>query len=258
LQPGTVHRVHATVRRSLADAVERNVLTANPATGAHKEQTSTSRMKPWDQSEVAAFLSHDDVVTDRNRVAFHLAAMSGMRRGELLALRWSDLDMDSGRLSIHRGVVRSGTQGLVLGETKNEAGKRTIVLDSQTFAMLRRHPNQQRQEQMWVAREPRVEDDGYLFPNGRGGLRDPDSFSAAFRRLVKKAGLRPTRFHDLRHAHASHLIAIGKSPLFIQHRLGHSKIEVTLGTYGHLFTAMEADDVEDAANGIYDAMGGSR
>jgi len=103
-----------------------------------------------------------------------------------------------------------------------------------------------------------IEDDGFMFPNEHGGPLDPDSFSARFRRLVRKAGLRPTRLHDLRHAHASHLISIGKSPLFIQHRLGHSKIEVTLGTYGHLFSAMEADDVEDAAGQIYlQAEGGS-
>jgi integrase len=100
-------------------------------------------------------------------------------------------------------------------------------------------------------REGAVADDDHMFPNDHGGILDPDAFSTNFVRLTAKAGLRRTRLHDLRHAHASHLIAIGKSPLFIQHRLGHSKIEVTLGTYGHLFSAMEADDVEDAANGIY-------
>jgi integrase len=69
--------------------------------------------------------------------------------------------------------------------------------------------------------------------------------------LIHKAGLRRIRLHDLRHSHASHLIAIGKSALFVQHRLGHSDISITLGVYGHLFTEMEAEDVQQAADMIY-------
>ncbi len=259
LSASTVHRVHATIRRSLSDAVERNVLAVNPATGAHRAPTSMKiTTRPWDQAEVGAFLSSPIVTADRHHAALHLAAMSGLRRGELLALRWSDLDMETGRLSIHRGVVRTRTQGLVVGDPKTEAGKRTIVLDQQTVAVLRRHQTQQRQERMWVSRTGQVADDGYVFANEHGNLLDPDAFTGHFRRLVKKAGLRATRLHDLRHAHASHLIAIGKSALFIQHRLGHSKIEVTLGTYGHLFSSMEADDVQDAADMIYKTAGGSQ
>jgi integrase len=258
LKSSTVHRVHATIRRSLADAVERNVLATNPATGAHKAPTSKATIRPWDQAEVGAFLSNEIVTASPHRTALHLAAMSGVRRGELLALRWSDLDMETGRLSIQRAVVRSNTQGLVVGPPKTEAGRRTIVLDSQTVQVLRMHRQRQRIERQWISRDGRLDDDGLMFPNEHGGLLDPDSFSAAFRRLVKRAGLRSVRLHDLRHSHASHLIAIGKSPIFIQHRLGHSKIEVTLGIYGHLFSAMEADDVEDAAEMIYKAAGGSQ
>jgi integrase len=147
----------------------------------------------------------------------------------------------------------------VVGSPKTEAGKRTIVLDAVTVQMLQRLRKRQEIERRWITRDGAMSDDGLMFPNDHGALLDPDAFSTHFVRLVKKASLRKTRLHDLRHAHASHLIAIGKSPLFIQHRLGHSKIEVTLGTYGHLFSAMEADDVEDAARQIYqEAIGGSQ
>jgi site-specific recombinase XerD len=88
LSASTVHRIHATIRRSLADAVERNVLVSNPATGAHKAPTSMKvKTRPWDQFEVGGFLASEIVKADRHREALHLAAMSGMRRGELLALR---------------------------------------------------------------------------------------------------------------------------------------------------------------------------
>jgi integrase len=258
LSASTVHRVHATIRRSLSDAVERSILASNPATGAHKAPTSMKvKTRPWDQTEVGTFLASEVVRADRHYPALHLAAMSGVRRGELLALRWSDLDMETCRLAIRRGVVRTRNQGLVIGDPKTEAGKRTIVLDSQTVNVLRLHRQRQRIEHRWMTRDE-VSDDGYMFPNTRGALIDPDTFTGHFVRLIKKADLRKTRLHDLRHAHASHLIAIGKSALFIQHRLGHSDITVTLGTYGHLFTEMEADDVEDAAEMIYKAIGGSR
>ncbi len=260
LSASTVHRVHATIRRSLSDAVERNILVTNPATGAHKAPTSMKvKTRPWDQGEVGRFLSSPIVKADRHHEALHLAAMSGMRRGELLALRWSDLNVETGRLSIHRAVVRSRESGLVVGSPKTEAGKRTIILDSQTVQVLMRLRKRQEVEHRWIQRDGVLDGDGLMFPNDRGGLLDPDAFSTHFVRLVKKAGLRKTRLHDLRHAHASHLIAIGKSALFVQHRLGHSDITVTLGTYGHLFSAMEADDVQEAADQIYQqAIGGSQ
>jgi integrase len=96
-----------------------------------------------------------------------------------------------------------------------------------------------------------------MFANEEGKPFDPDAFTNHWTKLIKRADLRPIRLHDLRHAHASHLISIGKSALFVQQRLGHAKVTTTLELYGHLFSAMEASDVEEAAERIY-GTGGSR
>ena len=135
--------------------------------------------------------------------------------------------------------------------------RRTIVLDRQTIQVLQNHRKAQEIEHRWVVRDGMLEADALMFSGDEGGLLDPDSFTAHFRKLIRKAGLRTIRLHDLRHSHASHLIALGKSALFVQHRLGHSDITVTLGTYGHLFTAMETDDVEEAAEAIYKTAEGA-
>jgi integrase len=257
LSPATVHRLHGVIRRSLNDAVERGVLAKNPAVGTHRTPKNTqTKYRPWDQGEVAAFLTNEDIKASPNHAALHLLTMGGMRRGEALALRWSDLDPTTSRLSIQRAVSKT-KGGLIVGPPKSEAGRRTIVLDTETVRVLQRHRSHQQIERRWLTRHGSVDDDGLMFANEHGKLLDPDGFSAKFTRLFRRAGLRRVRLHDLRHSHASHLIALGKSALFVQHRLGHSDISVTLGIYGHLFTEMEADDVQDAADQIYRAGGSS-
>ena len=251
LAPSTVHRLHGVIRRSLNDAVERGVLAKNPSIGTHRTPRNVQpRYRAWNQAEIGLFLTNETVKESPHRAALHLLVMGGMRRGEALALRWSDLDSESGRLSIQRAVSRS-KGGFAIGPPKSEAGRRTIVLDRETVKVLQHHRKQREIERRWLARDGHLDDDALMFSKEDGGLLNPDEFSAHFVRLIRKAGLRRIRLHDLRHSHASHLIAIGKSALFVQHRLGHSDISVTLGTYGHLFTEMEADDVQQAADMIY-------
>ena len=159
--------------------------------------------------------------------------------------------MESGRLLIQRGHARSGTQGLAIGESKTEVGRRTIAFDPQMVKVLKQHRKQQGFGRRRAARDGHLEEGGFMFASEHGGPLDPDSFSATFRGPIKMAGLHPIRLHDLRHTLASHLISIGMSPPFIQYRLGHANFEIMLGTCGHLFSAMEADDVEGVADQIY-------
>lgn len=120
---------------------------------------------------------------------------------------------------------------------------------------MQRHRKEQQIQARWLTRNGAVPVDGFMFTNDDGNPYDPDAFSVHFNRVVKRAGLRKMRLRDLRHAHASHLIAIGKSPLFVQQRLGHAKVTTTLELYGHLWSGMEASDMEEAAERIYGTGG---
>jgi integrase len=250
MTPATLHRVHSTLRGALAWAVEEEILTENPAKGAHKapRKTNSATPDPWTEEETRAFLNHPEIVEDTLRVVWHVAAMTGMRRSEVLALTWSDLDAEKRSIRIRAAVVRSEDRGLMTNPPKTWES-RTLTLPETVVDDLERHGTEQERIRNWVARSDWVEND-LIFPNDNGGLRDPDAVTRRFVRLVKRAEMRRIRLHDLRHGHASHLIRRGATPVLVQQRLGHRNIEVTLGVYGHLWSHDEMAAVDDLAFAI--------
>ncbi len=155
-----------------------------------------------------------------------LAVHSGMRRGELLGLRWRDMDLDGRRIQVRRSLARfrSGDR-YVVGETPLKTRHSRRVIDDLSTEAIR------------VLRELSRGDDperDYVFLSRTGGPIGPDNLDRAFKRHLDIAGLPEIRFHDLRHTHASPLIAAGVHPKAIQARLGHASITTTLNVYGHL------------------------
>ena len=154
-----------------------------------------------------------------------LAIHTGLRRGELLGLRWGDLDLQKGLLFVRRSLtrVRQGESYVIQeGPTKSRSSRRTIDLSPDIVQALLRHP----------AGDDPTRD--YVFRSRTGGPIDPSNLDTSFRRDLAAAGLPEVRFHDLRHTHASLLIAAGVHPKAIQARLGHASIQTTLNIYGHL------------------------
>jgi integrase len=247
MSPATLHRVHATVRAALNWAVLEDVIPSNPAKGVHRAPRSTSKAAamPWTEDETANFLAHPAVAVDDLRAAWWVLANTGMRRSELLALKWSDLDTEERRLRIGGAVVRSTDRGLMVNGTKNWES-RTVTIPDTVIAELERHRLGQERHKQWVARDS-WEDHDLIFPSATGGLRDPDAVTRRFGRLVRAAGARRIRLHDLRHGHASHLIRRGATPVLVQKRLGHKNIEVTLGVYSHLWSHDEISAVDELA-----------
>jgi integrase len=153
-----------------------------------------------------------------------------MRRGELLGLRWEDLDLEAGTLAIRRALVVVGYE-VVVSQTKTDRA-RVIALDAGMVAILREWRRSQLEERMRWGSAWR--DSGYIFTREDGSPLHPDETSKQFNRLVASSGLPRIRLHDLRHGWATTALAAGVHPKIVAERLGHGSIQITLDTYSHV------------------------
>jgi integrase len=231
-----VHNVHLAVRRALGDAVNDRLILHNPAEAAHRLPTDRPEMTTWSAEELRAFLAY--IAEERLFPLYRLAASTGMRRGEAMGLRWKDLQLDAGRLSVRQQLARQGEK-VAFGQPKTRAGRRSIALDSVTVDALRAHRSAQAAEQLRFG--PGYQGLDLVFARADGSPYDPDVISQTFERLVRQAGLRVIRFHDLRHTHATLALQAGVSVKVVAERLGHTKASVTQDIYQHVIPGMQED-----------------
>lgn len=190
-------------------------------------------MKVWTAAELKKFL--DSVAQDRLYAISVLASMTGMRRGELLALRWVDLDLEAAQVAVRRSSVAVGYD-VIDGETK--AGPaRTVALDPATVAAMRAHRKRQLEErlafgELWT-------DTGLVFAREDGTAIHPHSLMRFFEHRIKNADVPTIRFHDLRHTHATLGLAAGVPAKVMQERLGHANVSITLDLYTHVVPGMQ-------------------
>jgi integrase len=164
--------------------------------------------------------------------------MTGMRRGEAIGLRWSDVDLENGRLSVRRALVPVDRE-VIVSEPKTVKGRRVIALDVATVEVLKAQAARQLDEKdKWD--EAGVET-GLVFTQESGAALDPENVSRYFRYAVKKAALPPIRLHDLRHTHATLALQAGIHPKVVSERLGHAAVSITLDTYSHAIPAMQEE-----------------
>jgi integrase len=180
-----------------------------------------------DVTQVRKFLA--EARTDRLFPLYVLAIMTGLRQGELFALRWSDLDLDAGKLTVS-GTLKVAKGKVYVDAPKPRKGRRTLSLPSAAVAALREHQSPDADPEAWV------------FTDADGGsLRRANVTERSFRPILKRVELPQFKFHELRHTHASLLAAVpGLHPKVVQERLGHASIDMTLDTYSHLFEGADA------------------
>jgi len=168
-----------------------------------------------------------------------VALTTGMRRGELLALRWEDIDLEASILHVRRTVNPITGLGYKEGEPKSKAGRRKIVLSEVTIEALKEH--RQGQEQVRARVGARWQEHGIVFCNKYGGFFNPTTVLNAFKKLLRDAGLPDIRIHDLRHSAATILAAARVDLKTIQERLGHSSIAITADIYSHVSADMQQE-----------------
>ena len=231
----TVRYAHAILHRCLNDAQKRGFLGYNPAHGAAVPRAEHHEMNFLDEDQVMCFLLA--AKESRYEALYHLAVKTGMRQGELLGLKWSDLDWKKGVLRVQRQLQRINNQGLLFSQPKTKTGNRSIQLGEQTLQTLRTHLEKQRLEQAFANQNWR--DEGLIFATPIGTPTEPRNLIRDYKRALKKAGLREIRFHDLRHTAASLMLNNGVPILVVSKILGHSKASTTLDIYGHLISVMQ-------------------
>jgi integrase len=235
LSSATVRYVHSVIRRALKDAQRWNLVTRNVADAADPPRIVRAQIRTWSARELRTFLEH--VKDDRLYAAYVLAATTGMRRGEVMGLRWQDVDLDTARVSISQTLVVVDGYDVQYSEPKTAKGRRNVALDEQTVKALRKQRERQIVERaLWG---DAYEDADLVFAKENGAELHPDGFSDAFVRHAKAAKLPHIRFHDLRHTHATLALAAGIHPKVVSERLGHASITITLDTYSHAIPAMQ-------------------
>ena len=235
LSPRSVMAVHRVVYKALRDGVKWGLLVRNPAETVDPPRPVAKEMKTLDASGVARLFTEAQGTPYYSII--HLAVYTGLRRSELLALRWRDIDFASATLSVTRGmhVLKGGK--VVYHEPKSGRSRRQVALSPNSVLSLRVH--RERVEADAEVLGVTVTEDSLIFahPDGRPML--PDTLSHAFIKIRRRAGLAGVRLHDLRHTSASLMLKANIHPKVVQERLGHSSIAITLDLYSHVAPGMQ-------------------
>ena len=246
LSVATLRRIHATLTSALNTAVRRGDLVRNPAATVELPPVVRPRATAWSDEELCRFLALTG--NDRLHPLFLLLGLVGLRRGEVVALRWSDLNLNAGLLRVERSAVRVAGRS-VIGLPKSSAGSRTVALDDETCRRLQWHACRQRLELLRSTRETSTPE--LVFTTEDGKPLDPTFVSRHFDRLIARHGLPRIRLHDLRHTSASIGLASGESLLEVSRRLGHSSITVTADIYSHVSPLVAKESAERLARHVY-------
>lgn len=234
----TVVEIHMILRRALDDAVRRGLLVSNSLRIAHapkRRPLSSNTSSVWTAEQLREFLTFSR--SHRSHAALWVTANTGMRRGEVLGLRWGDVDLEAATLSVTRSLV---SVGYALHETrgKSRTARRCINLDPATLNVLRRWREHRAGED---SEFDRGDLDARVFCRPDGEPTHPQLLSDAFGKLVDRSGLPRIRFHDLRHTHATLLLKAGVPIKVVSERLGHSTPGFTMATYQHVIPGMQEE-----------------
>ncbi len=242
----TVLLIHAILHGALKQALRLGLIDRNPAEAVIRPKYRRKEMTALTGVEARILL--ETVKGSRLEGLFWLAITTGLREGEILGLKWSDLNWETQRLNVQRQLNRLAGKGLVFSEPKSEAGKRMVVLPAVTVTKLQVHRVVQGYERLFAGSNWQEND--LIFPSILGTPLDPRNLYRDFKAVLRQAGLPDIRFHDLRHTAASLLLQQGVHPKVVQELLGHSDIALTLNTYSHVLPGIQ----EKAAQSLDDLL----
>jgi len=240
----TVLRVHRVIRKALGDAERKGLINSNPARLADKPSTAQddNERPAWTPAQLRAFL--DAAAGEQLYPLFRLAALSGMRRGELCGLMWEDVNFSAQTVRVRQ------TLAMINGKPKVESPKsrrsrRVLDLDDETADTLRAHRESQAELREFIGTS--WTETGYVFTNPTGRPHHPDNVSRAFTGFVRTLDVPYLTLHGLRHTHATQLLAAGTNPRIVSERLGHANVAFTLQVYGHVLPGQQRQAAEAAA-----------
>jgi integrase len=227
--------MHRVLKQALGQAVKWELLNRNPVDAVDPPKVEWKPVQTYDLPQTAEVIE-----TFRGRPLFVpvlLAALCGLRRGEICALRWKNVDLDGAQMSIVESLEQTKA-GLRFKAPKSGKG-RTVALSQTVVGELRSYRAKRAQEMLKLGKG--LSDEDLVIAHEDGSQITPIYVSQQWSRLITKTALARLRFHDLRHAHATHMLANGVHPKVASERLGHSKVGITLDLYSHVIPGMQAD-----------------
>lgn len=227
---------YSILHESLGHAVRWSLLMRNPCDAIEPPRRRQTEMRVLDEEQVRLFLA-EAKRSSRLYCLYLTATLTGMRLGELLGLRWKDLDLTLGVISVQQTLYRLKKR-VLLKEPKSAKARRTISLAPLLIQELNRHREAQVQQRKRLG-EKYVDNDLVFCQRNGEPLHGHNITQGNLRRVLKKAGLPRIRFHDLRHCHATHMLRQGENPKVVQERLGHSTPAFTLAVYSHVLPGMQ-------------------
>jgi len=237
LSPATVRLAHAVLHRALDRAVVLRLVVANAADSAKQPRAGRSTVRTLNSDESRAFVGA--ALTDDLAALWLLTMHTQMRQGELIALRWQDVDFARGAVVVRQTRTRDANGKQAFGDPKSLHGRRSIALGAETIASLRAHRAAQLERRLRLG--PVWHDEDAVFDRGDGRPVAARTLHTRFKRLLIQAGVPEIRFHDLRHTGATLMIASGVPAKVVSERLGHANISITLGLYAHVQEGMQRD-----------------
>jgi integrase len=244
LSARTVRYHHALIHIALQTAVKWGLVSRNVADAVEPPKFKRSKMQTWNEYEVNQFL---EVAKDTQYYAlFYTALFTGMRRSELLAIRWRDIDFIYSQIYVNRSLHHLKDGSYVFTQPKSERSRRTIALPPSAFLTLSEYRTAKETESLLLGTT--LKEDDLVFSTLGKPLR-PNTVTYAWVRIAARAGVKIIRLHDARHTHASLMLKQGIHPKVVQERLGHASIQMTLDTYSHV-----APGIQEAAAQSFDKL----
>ncbi|MGM0780085.1 MAG: tyrosine-type recombinase/integrase [Bacillota bacterium] len=232
LSSKTVKELHNLLNSIFSQAVKWSIINEedNPVKKATRPKIIQREVNPWSKEEAVQFLKY--IEGKDNEVFYIVAIFTGMRRGEILGLRWSDVDFERGKIHVRRSLARVKGKGLILKDVKTKRSIRQISISPYVVKRLQDH--QESRIALKKLSAGLTEDNGMVFTSSSGNYKDPNNVLRQFNRYIKEAGVRKISIHDLRHYHATQLLIEGTNPKVVAERLGHFDVGFTLETYSHV------------------------
>jgi integrase len=243
LSSRSVRYQHVVLHKALETAMKWGLLARNVCDGVDVPRARQTEMQTWDEYEIARFL--EMARNSRYYALFHTALFTGMRRSELLALQWRDVDFH--QISVNRSLHQLRDGSYVFTQPKSVKSRRTIALSPSSVLTLSEHKEEQKGIRAMLGLL--FKDDDLVFSTHEGKPLRPNTVSRAWTAMAAHAGLKVIRLHDARHTHASLMLKQGVHPKIVQERLGHASIQVTLDTYSHV-----APGLQEAAAESFDRL----
>jgi len=247
LSAKTVRNVHGLLHRAFRDAIRWRRLAVNPCDAADQPRKASPEMKAWTTAELGRFITV--TAGDRDGAVWRLLATTGMRRGELLGLRWADVDLDGKMFTIRQTVTMVGDRPEV-GTPKTAAGNRRVSIDPATVAGLKAWKKAQTAERLLMGAGWQGGHD-LVATEQDGSSVHPQVFTRRFAAVVQRAGLPTIRLHDVRHSYATAALAAGVPVKVLSRRLGHADIAVTLRVYAHVLPGDDEAAAEMVAAALF-------